>query len=827
MPLTTRAQACIIKCMKRYIPLIILLITVLACALATSDVTAVPAYADDFTVVEFTFDSQDGQTEYVGDNFIAKVRDTGEILFSGMYSESAVMTAIEEQVGTNYAVIIPSPIVEISLQGDKTESEFSPVVHPFSLTGTASHPFWRIGEAFSHADSENGFEWRYSTEITDGAEVAFGGTASSVGFGGGRSHGVYTVRCKATVGFKFGNSTVYAADVSDGVELTITKASSEPDLSALEEEVEYGKSVKEILASKNTPSGVYNWSLEKGEFADNVPDVGNYAYSVVVKKGSYADGKFVADDNFSEYKTTLAVKISARKIYVKVADVGMVCGGAVPALSLELYDSTLANGHGIDDVGIAIANADFSAGKRNLTFKRSNENYVVYYMSTRNDGLSPQLIVYPDRLEYSDDNFKYTATRASGFDFDDVLTKVESDDGIALQILRGGEEVRYDDITLVLERAEGSNAIGITLGGGFNAKKIDFDGDGRIVLNGLGGTFSVRTSDSVDVDYVSLAIGLGGWVAAVLIGLALSLILIKGKRKSQGSDNATDLEIATAVVPQNVEKETVISCDEENATEETVAETTAEETQKNTVEIATENAPAVTDESACEKEENAVKVVPSAKNEKTCENGKNEQKHKFNSENHSDKTAKEIYDEQNKELFASVGFLPTPTVEEAFEGALEADIDVPDSDDENDGGKITFSSKMTSASVQNQAIYNALKNEILSYRGVKSRVVNGGDYFRRPGKQIAKIILIGKTIRLALALNPADYDYNLYHQKDRSGMKKYADTPMFVKVQSPLGVRRAVALIADLMEQEGLKKNKKYEYQDGMYTLTFGGKDEE
>lgn len=801
--------------MKRYIPLIILLVSVLTCALATSGVAVTPAYADDFTVVEFTFDSQDGQTEYVGDNFIAKVRDTGDILFSGMYSESAVMTAIEGRIGTNYVVVIPSPIVEISLQGDKTESAFSPTVHPFSLTGTASHPFWRIGEAFSSADPENGFEWRYSTEITDGAEVAFGGTASSVGFGGGRSHGVYTVRCKATVGFKFGNSTVYAADVSDGVELTITKASSEPDLSALDEEVEYGKSVKEILSSKNTPSGVYNWSLEKSEFADNVPDVGNYAYSVVVKKGSYADGKFVADDNFSEYKTTLAVKINARKIYVKVADVSMVCGGAIPALSLELYNSTLANGHVIDDVGIAIANTDFSSGKRNLTFKRGNENYIVYYMSSRNDGLQPQLIVYPDGLEYGDDNFKYTATRADGFDFDDVLTKVESDDGIALKIMRGGEEVRYDDITLVLEKTDGSNAIGITLGGGFNAKKIDFDSEGRIVLNGLGGTFNVRTSDSIDVDYVSLAIGLGGWAAAVLIGLALSLILIKGKRKSQGSD----YEKATAVAPQNVEKETVIVADEESTAKENAAVTVAEKTPESTVENVNFE--------QLKKEENSIKVVPTVKNDATCKNGKTEQKHKFNTENHNNKTAKEIYDERNRELFASVGFLPTLTIEEAFEGALDDDIDVPDSDDENDGGKITFSSKMISASVQNQAIYNTLKNEILSYRGVKSRVVNGGDYFRRPGKQIAKIILIGKTIRLALALNPADYDYNLYHQKDRGGMKKYADTPMFVKVQSPLGVRRALALIADLMAQEGLKKNKKYEYQDGMYTLTFGGKDEE
>ena len=126
-----------------------------------------------------------------------------------------------------------------------------------------------------------------------------------------------------------------------------------------------------------------------------------------------------------------------------------------------------------------------------------------------------------------------------------------------------------------------------------------------------------------------------------------------------------------------------------------------------------------------------------------------------------------------------------------------------------------------SASIENKAIYNALKNNLLSYKGVKSRVVNGGDYFRRPGKQLVKIIFIGKTMRLALALNPDDYDYNIYHQKNRGNMKKYADTPMFVKVQSLLGVRRAYKLIADLMEKEGVAALKESKYDDHIYNLTF------
>ena len=124
--------------------------------------------------------------------------------------------------------------------------------------------------------------------------------------------------------------------------------------------------------------------------------------------------------------------------------------------------------------------------------------------------------------------------------------------------------------------------------------------------------------------------------------------------------------------------------------------------------------------------------------------------------------------------------------------------------------KITFVSKMKATSVENHAIYNAVKNELLSYRGIHSRVVAGGDYFRKRGKQLAKIVLIGRTLRLALALDPADYDYNIYHQRNRGGMKKYADTPMFVKIRSRVGVYRASKLIADMMGREKKKKNKKY-----------------
>lgn len=164
--------------------------------------------------------------------------------------------------------------------------------------------------------------------------------------------------------------------------------------------------------------------------------------------------------------------------------------------------------------------------------------------------------------------------------------------------------------------------------------------------------------------------------------------------------------------------------------------------------------------------------------------------------------------------FADAGMLVTPSLDEVFEGRSETDGGESEDEEEDYDGKIIFISKMSFTGVENKAIYNALKNEILSYKNIKSRVTNGGDYFRIPGKQLIKLVLIGKTLRMAIALNPSEYDYNIYHQKDRGGMKKYENTPMFVKVQSRLGVKRAETLIADCMRLNGVKKSKKYQPLD-------------
>ncbi|MBO5654799.1 MAG: hypothetical protein J6S32_02060, partial [Clostridia bacterium] len=381
------------------------------------------------------------------------------------------------------------------------------------------------------------------------------------------------------------------------------------------------------------------------------------------------------------------------------------------------------------------------------------------------------------------DNFNYSVTRNGGFAVGDELVIADGNNGgKTLKIYNDVTSVEYDDLSLTIERKDESiTSVMLFIDGQWT--EVEFDDAGRITITystagNFASNFGIKlvepttpTPEPEPEEDKTLVIVLS--CIGILIGLFCCIgVPILSKYRKKKTDTPVDICDDESIDPLKdapKEEKTEVATEENN--KETVPEQKAEEKEEAEKDKAEVTAPLTLEE-----------------------------KYKMHPE-----------------------FVPTPSVEDAFKGAEGDDTteDEKDIEESIEEGKITFTSKMLSASVENKAIYNALKNNLLSYKGIKSRVVNGGDYFRRPGKQIVKIIFIGKTIRLALALNPDDYDYNIYHQKNRSNMKKYFDTPMFVKVQSLLGVRRAYKLIADLMEKEGVKPLKESKYDDYIYNLTF------
>jgi len=139
------------------------------------------------------------------------------------------------------------------------------------------------------------------------------------------------------------------------------------------------------------------------------------------------------------------------------------------------------------------------------------------------------------------------------------------------------------------------------------------------------------------------------------------------------------------------------------------------------------------------------------------------------------------------------------------------EVEAPVVAEENAFPKITakkrsFAEKVRDLPDESKENYNMLKNQLMSYEGIKNRTTKSNDIFRHKREYVAKISVLGKTVKLHLALNPDDYLVTKYHHKDLSAKKKYAKVPFMLKIKSQRSKKFAVELIGDAMRRAGLEK---------------------
>ena len=158
---------------------------------------------------------------------------------------------------------------------------------------------------------------------------------------------------------------------------------------------------------------------------------------------------------------------------------------------------------------------------------------------------------------------------------------------------------------------------------------------------------------------------------------------------------------------------------------------------------------------------------------------------------------------------------PEPVVEEPVE---EEEEELPEFEEEpeeiydengnpldnlNRKARLPFIARILKAEAETKVNYNEIKNEVLSY-GVKSRLSRSGDVFRLHNKKYVKIFLVGKTLKVYLALDPEDYKDSTIPVEDVGHRPAYAEIPLLLKVRSGLSVRRCKELIKAAMEKDGL-----------------------
>lgn len=162
--------------------------------------------------------------------------------------------------------------------------------------------------------------------------------------------------------------------------------------------------------------------------------------------------------------------------------------------------------------------------------------------------------------------------------------------------------------------------------------------------------------------------------------------------------------------------------------------------------------------------------------------------------------------------------------DEETEDVADDDEDEDDDDEqigdvlyENSNGfiKINYNrshrARLVQTSERNKVYFSVIKNELLSYRGVKSRESWRFEAFHAARTCIAKMVVRGKTLYFYLALDAKQYADTRYNVLDQSGKKKYAQTPCLYRIKNNLRLRYAKQLIADMMANLGfVKVNKPY-----------------
>ncbi len=154
---------------------------------------------------------------------------------------------------------------------------------------------------------------------------------------------------------------------------------------------------------------------------------------------------------------------------------------------------------------------------------------------------------------------------------------------------------------------------------------------------------------------------------------------------------------------------------------------------------------------------------------------------------------------------------PAITEQKVEEAPVEqsTEADVAEEDDENGfdrirGNSKTFEEKLSEADEIIKEGYENIRAELLKYKKVNLRLSKKAVSFRNGRTLIAKMTIVGKTLRVYLALNPAAYETSKYFQRDVADKKSYAEVPMLMRVKSGRAIKKTVKLITDLAEKFSL-----------------------
>lgn len=125
------------------------------------------------------------------------------------------------------------------------------------------------------------------------------------------------------------------------------------------------------------------------------------------------------------------------------------------------------------------------------------------------------------------------------------------------------------------------------------------------------------------------------------------------------------------------------------------------------------------------------------------------------------------------------------------------------------GGKVfvqyrrSFRARLIQAADETKAMYNRLRNEIISYLGVKERVSWNYDSYNAGRRQFVKVNVNTKSLIVYFALAPSEIGEK-YRFRDVSQKKRYAAVPVRYKVTGSRSLQYAIELLEQTAGAFGL-----------------------
>ena len=118
--------------------------------------------------------------------------------------------------------------------------------------------------------------------------------------------------------------------------------------------------------------------------------------------------------------------------------------------------------------------------------------------------------------------------------------------------------------------------------------------------------------------------------------------------------------------------------------------------------------------------------------------------------------------------------------------------------------RASFETRLRNSEYDIRHKYYDLRDYIKWY-GMRNRISIPGDTFSYKRQRYAFVTIVGKHLRIYLALNPKDYADSTI-PVEAVDAKKYEDLPCLLRIKSDLAYRRAKKLVDDLMQKVGLER---------------------